>query len=96
MPTAEEFNQRRAHGLAVLVMDILRARTAVGDTVTLWTLNAAICERYGLKGPKRDAQYKATSRVVNNLEAAGVIGSKKEWDKEGERYTKRLWPCSTN
>ena len=96
MSGPEEHNQRRAHGLAVLVMDHLRERTAVGETVTLWTLNASLCDRFGLHGAKRRAQYATTRRVVASLEAAGMVSSVREWDKQKTRYQKRLWPCSVN
>lgn len=96
MSSPEEHNQRRAHGLAVLVMDHLRERTAIGEAVTLWTLNAAICDRYALHGAKRQAQYATTRRVVASLEAAGLVESEKRWDKDHTRYQKHIWPCSVN
>lgn len=94
MPTAEQHNQLRAHALAVLIMDHLRLKATTGDTVTMWSLNATLCDRYQLHGKKRSAQYEVVRRVVMSLEAAGLIGSVKEWDKQGERYIKRIWPCS--
>lgn len=94
MSKAESYNQRRAHALAVLIMDHLRDRTAAGEPVTLWTLNAAICDRYALHGAKRSAQYATTRRVVASLEAAGLVQSEKRW--ENERYQKHIWPCSAN
>lgn len=95
MATAERHNQLRAHALAVLVMDHLRGEAAQQRQVTLWSLNAAICERYAIRGREaRNAQYAAVRTVVRNLENAGMIGSRKEWQAEGERYIKILWPCS--
>ena len=96
MNPAEKNNQRRASGLAVLVMDHLREQAALGQPVTLWSLNRTICNRYGLKGPSRDSQYAAIRTVVRNLEDAGMIGTRKEWDKNTERYLKYIWPCSAN
>lgn len=91
--TPEQHNQLRAHGLAVWVMDYLRSMHRQEEEVTLWTLNNAVCERYELSGSKRKAQYSTTRRVVMSLEAAGLIASRKEWDKATERYHKILWPC---
>lgn len=94
MNAAHSHNLRRGNGLAVLVMDHLRQMADRRETVTLWSLNRALCERFELHGRDRDAQYSAVRTVVGNLEAAGLIGSRKEWDKDNERYLKHIWPCS--
>ena len=96
MAGAENHNRLRAHALAVLIMDTLRASAAIGEPVTLWSLNRAICDKYRLHGSVRNRQYIAVRRVVDSLEAAGLIGSEKKWETETERYIKRLWPCSAN
>lgn len=97
MATPERHNQLRAHALAVLVMDHLRHETSQQRQVTLWSTNATICDRYGIKGnPARNAQYAALRTVVRNLENAGLIASRKEWQADHERYIKILWPCSVN
>ncbi len=93
MNRAQEHNKRRGAGLSVLVMDHLRAQQAKGEAVTLWSLNRSICERFELTGRERNAQYSATRTVVRNLEDAGMIASRKEWDKTNERFLKYLLPC---
>lgn len=91
---AEQHNRLRAHALAILIMDHLRAHSDESEPVTLWSLNRAICERYDLHGASRLRQYSAVRRVVASLEAAARIRTEKRWDAVNERYTKRLYPCS--
>lgn len=94
MPTAEQHNRLRAQAYAVLVMDHLRDRTAVGEEVTLWSLNRDLCERYRIHGQKREYQYRRTRRTVMELELAGLVQTEKRWEKDTNRYTKLIRICS--
>lgn len=84
------YNQRRGSALAVQVMDIARSASEA-KPISLWDINKAIADKYELKGNDRKNQYYATRVVVQYLESAAMLASRKEWQES--RYTKMIWPC---
>lgn len=91
-----EHNRLRSHGLALLVMDHLRDRIAVGEQVTLWSLNRDLCDRFKIHGRPREAMYQRVRSMVESFEGSGLLTTEKRWDAENERYTKLIFLCSVN
>lgn len=72
----------RGQALALLAMDHIRARTAVGEEVTLWSLNRDICEKYRIHGPARNYQYARFRRTVMALRDAGILHLERRHDPD--------------
>ncbi len=92
--TAEEHNRMRGQALALLAMDHIRERAAVGEEVTLWSLNRDICERYRIKGQARLIQYERFRRTVHNLAAAGVLSLDRQFDHRKNHHKLVITACS--
>lgn len=85
-------NRLLGPGLLLWAVDHIRA--AGSAQVTLWSLNRSLCEQAKLTGRERERQYKRMATVVRNLEASGLITTRKEWDGEQEKYHKIITLCS--
>lgn len=96
MDAAERHNLLRSHGLAVLVIDHLRERHAVGEPVTLWSLNRDLCDKFRINGRPREAMYGRVRNMIESFQACGLVTTEKRWEPENERYIKHIHLCSRN